>query len=143
YRKFLQAALAAIHSSPHRQLVDAPNMVPLAEASEVDADVLVHILQHPDRWVPAQGFLLAERLGGRAPAVVWQRCPVDTFDTLETRFVLAFLQKLLVAAESLPAEGWWSSVPPWRRASVQQVVRILQQALHWSFWDDVGPMQRL
>lgn len=143
YRKFLQAALAAIHSSPHRQLVDAPNMVPLAEASEVDADVLVHILQHPDRWVPAQGFLLAERLGGRAPVVVWQRCPVDTFDTPENRFVLAFLQKLLVAAESLPAEGWWSSVPPWRRASVQQVVRILQQALHWSFWDDVGPMQRL
>lgn len=143
FESVLRVALAAIYGAAHRRLADHPAVVPLAEAGEADVDVLMNILRNPDAWVPAQGFLLAERLDGRAPAEVWQRRPIDTFDTPENRFVLAFLRQLLAAAESLHSQRWWSNVPLLRKRTVREVTQQLQQALHWSMWAEVGPMHRL
>ena len=85
YHRQLRNALAAIHGMPHRRLADAAAVVPPWEASEVEPDVLLDILRNPDRWVAARasGLVLVERLGGHAPVEVWQRRPVESFDTPE------------------------------------------------------------
>ena len=83
-----------ILAAPHRQLHDNPDLVSLAEVTEADADVLLDILQAPERWVRATGFPLANVCKGYAPTHVWQRRPEETTDTPENRFALAFLRQV-------------------------------------------------
>jgi predicted component of viral defense system (DUF524 family) len=143
YAPKLRMALAIIQAAPHRKLSDHPAFVPLAEVAEADADVLVSILHMSREWVPAHGFPLAERLGGHAPARVWQRRPEETLDTPENRFVLASLRQLLTAAEALPAQGWWPKVPMERQALVREATSLLRQAIFHPMFDEVGLMQWL
>ena len=147
YAPALRQALTIIQAAPHRRLRDNPERVPLAVATEADADVLLSILQNPQDWVPARGFPLAVALKGRAPARVWQRRPEETTDTPENRFVLHFLRQVLVAAESLPAQPWWPNVPHEPPNDRQRIVReaasLLRQAVILAPFDAVGPMQRL
>jgi len=139
----LAAALAVVQAAPHRKLRDFPDLVPLAEVVEADADVLLSIVRSPERWVPARGFTLAQRLGDRAPTRVWQRCPEETTDTPENRFVRHFLQQLLTAAEALPAQRWWANVPPVRQATVREIAALLRHAISQPPLADVGPLHRL
>ena len=139
----LRAALAIIQATPHHRLSDYPAVVPLAEAAEADADVLISILHAPQEWVPAGGFLLAERLQGHAPARVWQRRPEETTDTPENRFVLAFLRQVLTAAEVLPTQRWWGNVPSDRQAIVRETASLLRQAILHPMFDEVGPLHHL
>ena len=143
YRPALNAALSIIQGAPHRQLCDDPAFVSLAEASEADADVLLSVLHAPDEWVPARGFALAERLRGHAPVRVWQRRSNESYDTPENRFVLAFLREILVAAEALPSQNWWKTVPPERQIIVQEMFSLLRQSIAHPMFDQVGPMHRL
>jgi hypothetical protein len=136
----LATALAIVQSAPHRKLHDAPDLVPLAEVTEADADVLLSIVRSPERLAHARGFALAERLHGYAPVHVWQRCPEETVDTPENRFVRDFLCQLLTAAEGLPAQRWWSNVPPARQATVREVAALLRQALVEPPLAVVGPL---
>ena len=139
----LRTALAIIQAAPHRRLADYPAVVPLAEAAEADADVLISILHTPQEWVPAGGFPLAERLQGHAPARVWQRRPEETTDTPENRFVLAFLRQVLTAAEVLPTQRWWGNVPSDRQATVRETATLLRQAILHPMFDEVGPLHHL
>jgi hypothetical protein len=143
YTPALRQALAIIQAAPHRRLRDNPERVPLAEATEADADVLLSILQNPQDWLPARGFPLAVAFKGHAPARVWQRRPEETTDTPENRFVLHFLRQVLVAAESLPAQPWWKNVPHDRQTIVREMASLLRQAVILAPFDAVGPMQRL
>jgi len=144
YAPALRQALTIIQAAPHRQLRDNPRRVPLAEAAEADADVLLSILHNPQEWQPtSRAFPLAVALKGRAPARVWQRRPEETADTPENRFVLHFLQQVLVAAEGLPAQPWWRNVPLDRQGCVREAASLLHQALALAPLDEVGPMQRL
>ncbi len=138
----LRDALSTVLGAPHRQLRDRPEFLPLHEASEVDADVLVGILHSPDEWVPARGSALAERLHGYAPARVWQRQPEESFDTPENRFVLSFLGELRTAAEALPGAPWWGSVSAERREVVVRMASTLRHTATHSMWAEVGSMQR-
>jgi predicted component of viral defense system (DUF524 family) len=143
YAPTLRNALAIVQAAPHRQLRDDPALVPLAEATEADADVLLSILRAPQEWVSAGGFLLAKRLKGYAPARVWQRRPEETTDTPENRFVLAFLRQVLTAAEMLPAQQWWSNVPIERQTIVRETAGLLRQAIVHPLFADVGPLHHL
>jgi len=139
----LAAALAVIQAAPHRKLHDVPDQVPLAQVTEADPDVLLSIMRSVEEWVPARGFALAERLGDRAPVRVWQRCPEETTDTPENRFVRNFVIQLLTAAESLPAQHWWRNVPPARQAAVCETAALLRHALAQPPLADAGPLHRL
>ncbi|MCP4536732.1 MAG: DUF2357 domain-containing protein [Chloroflexi bacterium] len=125
----LGAAIAVIQAAPHRKLRDFPDLVPLAKVVEADADVLLSIVHSPERWVPARGFALAQRLKYHAPAHVWQRCPEETSNTPENRFVRHFFQQLLTAAEALPAQRWWANVPSTRQATVREVTALLRHTI--------------
>ena len=142
FAPLLRQALETIHARPHRLLVDHPAYVPLVQASEADADVLVDILHSPDRWVRANGFPLAQRMHGYAPTEVWQRLPEETLNTPENRFVLAFLRQLLVAAESLRRQSWWNNVPSNRKEAISTTTYALREFMGWQIFDDVGEMKR-
>lgn len=139
----LRAALATIQAAPHRVLADHPMHVPLAEAAEVGADVLLGILHAPEDWAPARGLPLTRQLHNHAPTRVWQRRPEESFDTPENRFVLAFLRALLTAAESIPVQPWWRSVPDWRQRLIREVIVLLQQAITHPMFDGVGALQHV
>jgi hypothetical protein len=138
----LNQAVQAIQARPHRRLRDTPEQVPFALASEVDADVLLDIARHPERWRRAPAVTVSQRLGGYAPAEVWQRRPEETADTPENRFARAFLRDLLVAAEDLQTRPLWARVPAERRGAVRHAARVAATGLHHSMFDGVGEMKR-
>lgn len=143
YGGVLRAAIATIQAAPHRVLTDHPTYVPIGEASEVGPDVLLGILQTPNDWVPASQLPLARRLRGLAPARVWQRQPEETFDTPENRFVRAFLQALLAAAETIPVQPWWQQVPEDRQRTVRGVAAVVRQAITHPMFDEVGALHQI
>jgi len=139
----LRAATGQILAEPHRLLTDHERRVPLAQVSEVDADVLLDILRSPDEWAPARGFLLAEKLDGYAPQRVWQRLPEETFDTPENRFVKRFVEDVAEAGSRLRRETWWSSVAPGRQDDIGETLATLDEALRAPVLEDAGAMHRL
>jgi predicted component of viral defense system (DUF524 family) len=124
-------------------LTDHPEIVPLHAASEADADVLLSVLTSPERWAPARGFPLAERLGGFAPTEVWQRRPEESLDTPENRFVLAFLRALLAAADDLLAQPWWRQVAPERQRAIREARSLLRVATEHPTFAAVGELRRI
>ena len=140
YAPALGTAISIVQAAPHRRLRDCPTFVPIAEATDVDADVLIRIVQTPDEWVSAQGFPLAERLHRHAPRRVWQRRSEETFDTPENRFVLAFLRQILFAAERLSSQRWWRNVSAQRQRLILDAIGLLQQTILHPMFADVGDM---
>jgi hypothetical protein len=143
YSRRLLDAVNLILSNPHRLLSDREERLPLAQASEIDADVVLEILHSPQSWQRASGFLLANRLGGYAPERVWQRLPEETLDTPENRFVLAFLRQVLSAADALPGQPWWSTLLPDRVRLVRDAAGNLRQAIQHPTFAEVSEMRLL
>jgi predicted component of viral defense system (DUF524 family) len=142
YAYELRSAWNFVQAHPHRLLADHPAMVPLAEATEIDADVLIGALRDQDPWVMADGFPLAKAMRGHAPTEVWQRRPEETLDTPENRFVRAFLSEVLSAAERLPDQPWWPKVSPDRRQVVGNTATLLRHAVAYPAFSGVEPMRR-
>lgn len=142
YGSAIRAAAAVIQASPHRELRDRDDLVPLVEATEADSDVLIDVLRSPERWVRASGFPLAANLAGHAPTMVRQRLPEETVDTPENRFVLVCLREMLRSADGLPDQGWWRSATPERQRVVREVSSALRETLASPLFATVGPMQR-
>lgn len=143
YTPLLQAALRTIQAAPHRELRDESQWTRLAEATAADADTLTSILHTSDAWVPAPGLAFAKRLGGRAPAQVWQRNALETYDTPENRFVLALLRALATATTQLTRQAWWRKVSPERQRQIQAADSLLREAIMQPCFADVGELQRL
>jgi uncharacterized protein len=143
YFPIFRDALELIQSQPNRNLVDHVDQVLLAQAKEADPDVLISIIQNPFEWVKANNFPLAEKLLGFAPLHVRQHSPYETFNTPENRFILHFLQQIIVASQSLTRQRWWDQVPPDRQLIVLSILNFASQALHHPVFSDVGPMRRL
>jgi predicted component of viral defense system (DUF524 family) len=139
----LQTALLIVCAAPHRRLRDRSESVLLAQASEVDVDVLDRILRAPEEWVRGSGFPLADWLHGFAPGRVWQRQPEETFDTPENRFVLDFLRQLLAVVEMLPSQPWWPSVPQPRQNTLRRLQSFLRQAIHHQMFATVGALHQI
>ena len=143
YFQAFRDAVQLIQTRPHRQLMDHIEKVPLARAKQAEPDVLIDILHHPSEWVPASGFPLADKLHGYAPLRVRQQAPYETFDTPENRFVLHFLQRIIVAAQSLPSQRWWHLVPEERQLLVRSILNLARQSLHHPVFSETGQMRRL
>jgi len=143
YRRELEEAINTVLGSPQRLLGDLEEQVHLSLATQIDSDVLIDLIKGSDRWLRAGGFLLAERLKGFAPQTVYQCIPEETLDTTENRFVKAFLEQVLAAAEFLPSQPWWGSLDKDRRKPVLEAGGFLRQALQHPVFAGVGRMQRL
>lgn len=143
YFQAFRDALQLIQTKPHRQLMDHIEKVPLGRAKQAEPDVLIDILHNPSEWVRASGFPLAEKLQGYAPLRVRQQAPYETFDTPENRFVLHFLQQIIVAAQSLPSQRWWHLVPEERQLIVRSMLSLARQSLYHHVFSETSPMRRL
>lgn len=139
----LGEAMSIVEAQPHRQLADQPQMVPLAAASEVDADVLLDVVRSAGELVRNQSLPIARRLNGYAPQRIWQRTPIETFDTPENRFVKGFLGAVLNAAEDLLLQPWWKNVPRERKQIVVEISQALRRHLNNALYAEVGPLTRL
>jgi uncharacterized protein len=143
YAQKLNWSMAVVQAQPHRQLSDQPQQVPLAAASEVDADVLLEIVRSADELVRSQSVAIARRFNGYAPQRIWQRTPIETFNTPENRFVKGFLGAVLAAAEDLPRQSWWKNVPSERKQVVAEISQALRRHLNSALYTEVGSLTRL
>lgn len=143
YAAALRSALEFIQAEPHRELHDDRQLVPLAEVTDVDADVLLDMVRDPQQWmrVTGSGIPFADKLGGYAPSHAWQRRAFETFDTPENRFVLAFVRQLLTACDGLAGQAWWQTVSPERRQTVLGMTTLLRQAIQLEPLSDAGILQ--
>jgi predicted component of viral defense system (DUF524 family) len=136
-------SLAMIEFAPHRLLTEQDELVPLGQVTAVDADTIADILHHPERLQQTIGLPVASRLMGYAPSQVRQILSEETLDTPENRFVLHFLQQVLVAAGKLPRQLWWPNAPTKRARQVEQTVGVIQQAVVYLTVAGVGAMQQI
>jgi predicted component of viral defense system (DUF524 family) len=140
----LRNGLAAVKANPHRCLADEIELVPLSQASDVDADILQSILRSTEHWIKTDlDREWVHRLNGHAPTRVRQRLPAETLDTPENRFVRYFVRQLLVAAETLVSQTWWTKVDAVRRARTGALTDLLRRTYHHPMFDGVGPMKYL
>lgn len=139
----LRAALAAVRARPHRTPADQPLYVPLGEASDVDAEVILSLAEGGGEWTRAPGLALAQRMGGFAPAQVLQRLPDETLDNPENRFVSHFVREMIGAAGRLQGESWWPRVPPDQQRQVRDLGGFLAEVHASSLFRGLGPMQTL
>jgi len=151
---FLRCAVLAfeqasntILAEPHRVLCDNPKQVMLHQTSEVDADVILSILQSHETWVESNDFYLSRLLQveGRlyAPERVWQRQPEETYDTPENRFVLHFLRQVLTAADMLPTRSWWKAQSTDGVKKINELASILRQAIAHPMFAEVGDLYHI
>jgi len=147
-RERLQEALETILGNPYRLLSEEEDFVPLPRVKEVNADVVLSILSHPEHWARynGRGLAVAERLktpdGTRyAPTKVWQPLKVHTFDTAENRFVKWFVRELAFWAEVISkAERPWRNIADEARKDFVEASGFLESALHDPLFDQVGEM---
>ena len=144
----LESAIEIVLAQPYRVLHDRAELVLLHEASQVDGEVILSILQTPENWTPSPGFSFSPAMqvdGTRyAPRTVWQRLPDETFNNPENRFVLHFLRQLLTAIELLPAESWWRHVQGLDEArSLQELATLLRQAVSHPMFDEVSDLHSI
>lgn len=155
-RQIITQALEMIQASPHRKLRDYPDFVPLHEANDLDAEVLVSILQNPQFLVTASGYPLADYLKGKAPTHVWQRRTEETYDTPENRLVLYIVREMLAAAEALASRPWWriptdtqlqqqmnAMAVQLRWQQLREVTGLLRQAMSYPIFSEVGQLHHL
>ena len=142
-----EQAINTILAEPHRVLSDHPEQVLLYQASEVDCDVILSILQKPESWVETSEFHLSKLLQteGRyyAPERVWQRQPEETYDTPENRFVLHFLRQVLTAADKLPTLDWWKKLSSDGTNKIRELSSILREAVAHPMFAEVGELYHL
>jgi hypothetical protein len=111
-------ALQTIWRNPHRRLVTEERWILLSEASSVDADTILMMLQHPEhlrRYENRGGSLstLAQRLKSKVseqtfvPERVFERRVTETLDTPENRFIKRFMDIVLYWCDELQRLNYW------------------------------------
>lgn len=145
-----QSAIETILAEPYRLLCDYSDQVCLHDVSEVDSDVILSILHSPDTWVEADAADLpitnALRVAEHrfAPSLVWQRLPVETFDTRENRFILNFLRQVLITSEMLPTKSWWRLVKDLKEAKlILELTSLLRETIAHPMFSEVGEMHHI
>lgn len=102
-------AIQAVLGRPHQRLTADPELVRPHEVRRIDRESIVRILQAgrsvgPAPITPAGYLTPLQRL---RPERVWQQIPVETFDTLENRFVLAICHQMLGAVNGMKQRAWY------------------------------------
>lgn len=137
-REHLPSALAMIVADPHRSWQVTDEVVPVAEATDIDASVLIDLVTgcHPTVPVAEGRFVLGDRLGGRMPTEVRARRQQETFDTPENRFVLDLLHRCLRLLDHVEAMGRTGGLA----AEVAVLRDRLAPVLSAGLWRSVGRM---
>jgi len=139
-------ALQTIWRNPHRRLVTEERWVLLSEASSVDADTILMMLQHPEHLRPYRGgslSTLAQRLKGKVPERVFERRVTETLDTPENRFIKRFMDIVLYWCDELQRLNYWqkaqSHQPELQKLqTLREFVRFLRAD---PLFSDVGELE--
>ncbi|WP_081826583.1 DUF2357 domain-containing protein [Persephonella sp. KM09-Lau-8] len=83
-----------ILTNPHRKLIEYESYKNIDEVSYVDSDVIVDIIQNPERLYETSNGIIDDQGKRYAPSTVLQYETEETFDTLENRFIKHFLKEL-------------------------------------------------
>ncbi len=145
YAQALIEALQVIQRATYRTLTDDSRLIETGAAAELDADVLLDVLQSPQRWISTRlNTGLSDRQGRRyVPSHVWQRCPYETCDNPENRFVVYFVKALEQVLFDLQAQRWWPRLGEGDRQSLDMLRVYLQGWTKNPAFADVGPMRLL
>nr|MBA2447982.1 DUF2357 domain-containing protein [Chloroflexota bacterium] len=145
----IRAALRVVLQEPRRLLVSEERMVGIDQATSVDPDTLVGILQRPDNLLLVQtpavgyGWTLARRLEqkrtGRRflPTNISVVQAEETLDTPEHRFLRAFLEELSNTVDRLTQR---LTLPEGSTERLRSFQGEVQEALHSTFLAEVGPL---
>ncbi len=137
----IESALETILGNPHRTLLYDDDLIPLAQATHVDASVLDSILTQPQLLVQAQSKLpVAQYLRGYAPTHLWQSLSEETFDTPPNRFAKQFLAELADWSARLGEAKWLTR--HLHLPSLEAVRDKLAFAQYDPLWQEVGPPTR-
>ncbi|MFZ1752370.1 MAG: DUF2357 domain-containing protein, partial [Caldilineaceae bacterium] len=143
YGRDLSNASDVILMHPLRHLSEQAHQVPLAEASDVDADVLFRIIETPEELTRAPHLSIANRMDGYAPQRVWQRLAVETLDTPENRFVRHFLESIQQEAVDVVSEPWWQFVPIQTQQQIVEIIGKIEHHLQHPLYSEIGRMTHL
>lgn len=141
FKDELISAIELVVTAPHRRLTTEARWRRIDEAKTVSAQMLSSIITHPQHLTRADSSVaLALHLGGLAPQRVFQELAIDTFDSIENRFVRAALQVILRAIQDLPLEPWWRQTPSEAKQEIGDLTTFLAETLRHAMFDDVGEM---
>ena len=136
-------ATRLIERSPHRILDDESQHVSLFDLTEIDADVVLQLVQGDTRWNRSTS---PPRLTA-APTGVWFRTARESFDSAENRFVKAVAISLADACADVLRAPWLvhadDPAVAKRRESLARLDARLGQFARAPMFDEVGPMHRV
>jgi len=143
YADTIRYALQTILRNPHRRLVTEERWARLDEASSVDADTVLMMLQHPEFLHPYRGgalTALASRLKDKVPERVFERRVTETLDTPENRFIKRFMDIVLYWCDELEGQGYWEKVASHKTelSDLRDFVRFVRAD---PLFADVGEME--
>ncbi len=139
----INEATHLIERSPHRVLDDESQHVSLFDLAEIDADVVLQLVQGDAGWDRSTS---PARLTA-APAGVWFRAARESFDSAENRFVKAVATSMADACAKVLRAPWLGAVDDpgvaRRRDTLSRLQARLSQFSRAPMFDDVGPMHRV
>jgi predicted component of viral defense system (DUF524 family) len=136
-------ATRLIERSPHRVLDDESLHVSIHDLTEVDADIVLQLVQGGAAW---DRSAMPPRLRG-APGGVWFRVPRESFDSAENQFVRAVAVEMADSCERV-LRAWWlrdrDDVGVARtRKTLSTLHGQLRQFVRAPMFDEVGPLRRV
>ncbi|MBK9032260.1 MAG: DUF2357 domain-containing protein [Myxococcales bacterium] len=145
----LQTALEAVLRDPHRRLETEREVVPLDRGRFVDA-VTLQALTRPGALAAVRGrtarLPLAQALSGHLPSTLNQPRTVQNLDTLENRFVRAFLlhsRRIIDEVRGRVAKGEASFLRARLTSDCAWMDALVGGWLQHPIWNDVGDLTQL
>jgi uncharacterized protein len=136
-------ALDLIQRSPHRVLDDEAEHVSVFDLTEIDADVVLQLVQGDARFDRSAS---PPRLTA-APSGVWFRVSREGFDSAENQFAKAVAGEMADACEQVLRAPWLrdgdDAGVAHRRETLSRLLQRLRQFVRAPMFDEVGPMHRV
>jgi predicted component of viral defense system (DUF524 family) len=129
--------------NPHRVLDDETEHVSVFDLTEIDADVVLQLVQGDARFDRSAS---PPRLTA-APDGVWFRMPREGFDSAENQFVKAVAGEMADACEQVLRAPWLRNIDDagvvHRRETLSRLHGRLHQFVRAPMFDQVRPMHRV
>ena len=139
----IEEATHHILRSPHRVLDDETEHVSIFDLTEIDADVVLQLVQGGARFDQS---VSPPRLRA-APEGVWFRVPREGYDSAENQFVKAVATSMADACDDVLDASWLRDVEDPgvanRRETLSRLGNHLRQFVRAPMFDEVGAMHRV
>lgn len=139
----IMSATHQVERFPHRILDDESEHVAIHDVTDIDADVVLQLVQGGAVFDHA---VSVPRLRA-APGGVWFRVPREGFDSAENRFVKAVADTMANACDDVLRAPWLENLADLgvsqRRETLTRLQNRLRQFARAPMFDDVGPMHRV